>query len=44
MAKIETLNKKLKAKGKKGQGMIEIPYASLDELDRLLKMLLADGA
>lgn len=35
---------KLKAKGKKGQGMIEIPYASLDELDRLLKMLLADGA
>ncbi|MCR9166506.1 MAG: ParB/RepB/Spo0J family partition protein [Nannocystaceae bacterium] len=35
---------KLKAKGKKGHGMIEIPYASLDELDRLLKMLLADGA
>lgn len=34
---------KLKAKGKKGQGMIEIPYASLDELDRLLKMLLADA-
>lgn len=34
----------LKSKGKKGQGMIEIPYASLDELDRLLKMLLADGS
>lgn len=33
----------LKSKGKKGQGMIEIPYASLDELDRLLKMLLADA-
>jgi ParB family chromosome partitioning protein len=31
---------RLRAKGKKGQGMIEIPYASLDELDRLLKMLL----
>ncbi len=35
---------KLKAKGKKGQGMIEIPYASLDELDRLLKMLLSDAS
>ncbi len=34
----------LKSKGKKGQGMIEIPYASLDELDRLLKMLLADAS
>jgi len=34
---------RLKAKGKKGQGMIEIPYGSLDELDRLLKMLLSDA-
>ncbi len=33
---------RLKAKGKKGQGMIEIPYGSLDELDRLLKTLLAE--
>ena len=34
---------RLKSKGKKGNGMIEIPYASLDELDRLLKMLLVDA-
>ena len=34
---------RLKAKGTKGQGMIEIPYGSLDELDRLLKMLLSDA-
>lgn len=33
---------RLKSKGKKGNGMIEIPYASLDELDRLLKVLLND--
>lgn len=33
---------RLKSKGKKGNGMIEIPYSSLDELDRLLKMLLSD--
>lgn len=32
---------RLKAAGKKGNGTVEIPYASLDELDRLLKVILS---
>ncbi|MEM6293814.1 MAG: ParB/RepB/Spo0J family partition protein [Myxococcota bacterium] len=31
---------RLKSGGKKGNGTIEIPYGSLDELDRLLKVIL----
>ena len=33
---------KLRAKGSKGAGTLEVPYASLDELDRVLKMILGD--
>jgi len=33
---------KLRAKGSKGAGTLEVPYGSLDELDRVLKMILGD--
>lgn len=35
---------RLKAAGKKGNGTVEIPYASLDELDRLLRVILSTPA
>jgi ParB family chromosome partitioning protein len=33
---------RLNTGGKKDRGVVEIPYASLDELDRLLRVILGD--